>query len=42
MLAIVEDLVYVEGSLATSGDDVNAFLVDQVAMRLLARTFGVE
>jgi hypothetical protein len=38
MLAIVEDLARVPDELHGSGDEVNAWLLDQVVSRLLERT----
>lgn len=40
LLAIVEDLMRVADDLRGYGDEVNAFLVDQVVNRLLDRAFG--
>jgi hypothetical protein len=40
MVVVIEDLMRVADDLVASGDEVNAFLVDQVANRLLSRAFG--
>lgn len=40
LLAIIEDLMRVADDLRQYGDEVNAFLVDQVVNRLLDRAFG--
>jgi hypothetical protein len=40
--AIIEDLMRVADDLIAGGDEVNAFLVDQVVNRLLDRAFGGE
>jgi len=37
---IIEDLMRVADDLLGAGDEVNAFLIDQVANRLLDRAFG--
>lgn len=37
---IIEDLMRVADDLFGAGDEVNAFLIDQVANRLLDRAFG--
>lgn len=41
MAAIIEDLMRIADDLA-GGDEVNAFLLDTVANRLLDRAFGGE
>jgi hypothetical protein len=38
--SIVEDLMRISDELIRSGDEVNAFLLDQVVNRLLGRAFG--
>jgi hypothetical protein len=40
MTLIIEDLLRIADDLIAGGDEVNAFLVDQVANRLLDRAFG--
>lgn len=40
MTLIIEDLMRIADDLIAGGDEVNAFLVDQVANRLLDRAFG--
>lgn len=37
---LIEDLMRIADDLLAGGDEVNAFLVDQVANRLLDRAFG--
>ncbi len=37
---IIKDLMRVADELLGAGDEVNAFLIDQVANRLLDRAFG--
>jgi hypothetical protein len=38
--ALIEDLMRIADELLASGDEVNAFLLDQVVNRLLNRAFG--
>ncbi len=38
--ALIEDLMRIADDLVAGGDEVNAFLVDQVVNRLLDRAFG--
>lgn len=40
VLSIVEDLMRIADELRRYGDDVNAFLIDQIVNRLLDRAFG--
>lgn len=40
IVAVIEDLMRVADDLLVGGDEVNAFLVDQVVNRLLYRVFG--
>jgi hypothetical protein len=40
MTVVIEDLLRIADDLLAGGDEVNAFLVDQVANRLLDRAFG--
>lgn len=40
LAVIIEDLMRVADDLLASGDEVNAFLVDQVANTLIHRAFG--
>jgi hypothetical protein len=40
MSLIIEDLMRIADDLIAGGDEVNAFLIDQVANRLLDRAFG--
>jgi hypothetical protein len=40
MAVIVEDLMRIADDLKSSGDEVNAYLLDLVVNRLLDRTFG--
>lgn len=40
MAALIEDLMRIADDLLAAGDEVNAFLVDQVVNRLLDRSFG--
>ena len=40
LAAIIEDLTRVADDLRAGGDEVNAFLIDQVANTLLDRAFG--
>ena len=40
MILIIEDLMRIADDLVAGGDEVNAFLVDQVVNRLLDRAFG--
>lgn len=42
MVAVIEDLMQIADDLNGGGDEVNAFLVDQVVNRLLERAFGGE
>lgn len=42
ILTLIEDLMRVADELLRGGDDVNAFLVDQVVNRLLTRAFGAD
>jgi len=42
ILTLVEDLMRVADELLRSGDDVNAFLIDQVVNQLLTRAFGAD
>jgi len=37
---MIEDLMRVADELLGAGDEVNAFLIDQVANKLLDRAFG--
>lgn len=39
---IIEDLMRIADDFVVAGDEVNAFLVDQVANRLLTRAFGAD
>ena len=39
---IIEDLMRIADDLMAGGDEVNAFLVDQVVNQLLGRAFGGE
>ncbi len=41
-MAIIEDLMRIADDLVAAGDEGNAFLVDQVANRLLTRAFGAD
>ena len=41
-MAMIEDLMRIADDLMTAGDEVNAFLIDQVANRLLTRAFGSD
>ena len=38
--SVIEDLMRIADDLYRGGDEVNAFLVDQVVNRLLDRAFG--
>jgi hypothetical protein len=38
--SLVEDLMRISDELIRSGDEVSAFLLDQVVNRLLGRAFG--
>ena len=38
--ALIEDLMRIADDLLPGGDEVNAFLLDQVVNRLLDRAFG--
>jgi hypothetical protein len=40
MAVVVEDLMRIADDLKSSGDEVNAYLLDLVANRLLDRAFG--
>lgn len=40
VLVIIEDLMRVAHDLRRHGDEVNAFVVDQIANQLLDRAFG--
>lgn len=40
MLGIIEDLMRIADALFAGGDEVNAFLVDQVVNQLVDRAFG--
>ncbi|MGD0944697.1 MAG: hypothetical protein ABR972_10560 [Acidimicrobiales bacterium] len=40
MAVIVEDLMRIADDLKSSGDEVNAYLLDPVVNRLLDRAFG--
>lgn len=40
MAAVIEDLMRIADDLSAGGDEVNAFLLDQVVNRLLDRAFG--
>jgi len=40
LAVIIEDLMRVADDLLAGGDEVNAFLIDQVANTLLHRAFG--
>ena len=42
MGAIIEDLMRIADELLRNGDEVNAYLLDLVANRLLERSFGGE
>ena len=42
LMTVVEDLMRVADELLGAGDDVNAFLIDQIANRLLTRAFGTD
>ena len=42
LMAIIEDLMRVADDLLGAGDEVNAFLVDQVVNQLLTRSFGAD
>jgi hypothetical protein len=39
---VIEDLMRIADDLTAGGDEVNAFLVDQVVNRLLDRAFGSD
>jgi hypothetical protein len=41
-MAIIEDLMRIADDLSATGDEVNAFLVDQVANQLLTRALGAD
>ena len=41
-MTVVEDLMRVADDLLRGGDEVNAFLVDQVVNQLSSRAFGVD
>ena len=41
-MTIVEDLMRVADDLLRGGNEVNAFLVDQVVNQLLSRAFGAD
>ena len=40
MAAVIEDLMRIADDLLSAGDEVNAFLLDQVVNTLLDRAFG--
>lgn len=40
MAVLIEDLMRIADDLLAGGDEVNAFLLDQVVNSLLHRTFG--
>ena len=40
--ALIEDLMRIADDLLRAGDEVNAFLLDQVVNRLLERAFGAD
>ncbi len=40
MATVIEDLMRIADDLLAGGDEVNAFLLDQVVNRLLDRAFG--
>ena len=42
LMAMIEDLMRVANDLVGAGDEVNAFLVDQVANQLLTRSFDAD
>jgi hypothetical protein len=42
LIAIIEDIMRVADDLLGAGDEVNAFLLDQVANQLLTRAFGAD
>lgn len=42
VMTIVEDLMRVADDLLRGGNEVNAFLVDQVVNQLLSRAFGAD
>lgn len=42
MAALIEDVMRIADDLLAGGDEVNAFLLDQVANRLLDRSFGED
>jgi hypothetical protein len=42
IMSIIEDLMRVADDLFGAGDEVNAFLVDQVVNQLLTRAFGAD
>ena len=42
LIAIIEDRMRVADELIGVGDEVNAFLIDQIANQLLTRTFGAD
>jgi len=42
LAVLIEDLMRVADDLLTAGDEVNAFLVDQVVNSLLYRAFGPD
>ena len=41
-MTMIEDLMRIADDLLSAGDEVNAFLVDQVANQLLTRAFGPD
>ncbi len=42
LMTMIEDLMRVADDLLGAGDEVNAFLVDQVVNQLLTRAFGAD
>ena len=42
MAAVIEDLMRIADDLLAAGDEVNAFLLDQVVNNLLHKAFGSD